>query len=173
MNIVVTVKHVVDPNLPPSHISLDAAARKIVSPFGVQPVMNGYDANALEAALKLRETHGGRVTAICLGDDASRGTLKHALATLQVAGAAAPLAEALASSHQVGLSGTSVAPDLYIAVGISGAAQHLAGITAAKTVVAINNSADAEIFERADFGVVDDYQEVLRGFLERVKQLRS
>ena len=73
----------------------------------------------------------------------------------------------------MGLSGTSVAPDLYIAVGISGAAQHLAGITAAKTVVAINNSAEAEIFERADFGVVDDYRDVLRGFLERVKQLRS
>lgn len=80
MNIVVTVKQVVDPNLPPSYISLDAAGRKIVSPFGVQPVMNGYDANALEAALKLRETHGGRVTAICLGDDGSRGTLKRALA---------------------------------------------------------------------------------------------
>ena len=79
MNIVVTVKHVVDPNLPPSYVSLDASARRIVSPFGVQPVMNGYDANALEAALKLRETHGGRVTAVCLGDDASRGTLKHAL----------------------------------------------------------------------------------------------
>lgn len=90
-------------------------------------------------------------------------------------GCSRPVADAgwVASSHQVGLSGTSVAPDLYIAVGISGAAQHLAGITAAKTVVAINNSADAEIFERADFGVVDDYQEVLRGFVERVKQLRS
>ena len=90
-------------------------------------------------------------------------------------GCSRPVADAgwVASSHQVGLSGTSVAPDLYIAVGISGAAQHLAGITAAKTVVAINNSAEAEIFERADFGVVDDYQDVLRGFVERVKQLRS
>jgi len=90
-------------------------------------------------------------------------------------GCSRPVADAgwIASSHQVGLSGASVAPDLYIAVGISGAAQHLAGITAAKTVVAINNSADAGIFERADFGVVDDYREVLRGFVERVKQLRS
>jgi electron transfer flavoprotein beta subunit len=42
--------------------------------------MNGYDANALEAALKLKEQHGGRVTAVCLGEDSSRGTLKHALA---------------------------------------------------------------------------------------------
>ncbi len=90
-------------------------------------------------------------------------------------GCSRPVADSgwIASSHQVGLSGTSVSPDLYIAVGISGAAQHLAGISAAKTVVAINNSADAEIFKRADFGVVDDYREVLPGFVERVKQLRS
>jgi len=90
-------------------------------------------------------------------------------------GCSRPVADSgwVASSHQVGLSGTTVAPDLYIAVGISGAPQHLAGITAAKTVVAINNSADAEIFKRADLGVVGDYQEVLQGFVERVRQLRS
>ena len=52
----------------------------IVSPFGVTPVMNGYDANALEAALKLKEEHGGSITAVCLGDDTSRNTLKRALA---------------------------------------------------------------------------------------------
>jgi electron transfer flavoprotein beta subunit len=80
MNIVVTVKHVIDPNLPPSYIDIDAGGKRIVSPFGVPPVMNGYDANALEAALKLKELHGGRVTAVCLGDDTSRATLKRALA---------------------------------------------------------------------------------------------
>ena len=77
------------------------------------------------------------------------------------------------SSHQVGLSGTTVAPDLYVAIGISGAAQHLAGITAAKTVVAINTEAGADIFKRANWGVVDDYVEVLQGFAERARQLRS
>ena len=80
LNIVVTVKQVVDPNLPPSYIDLDPTGKRIVSPFGVPPVMNGYDANALEEALKLREKHGGRVRAVCLGDDTSRGTLKRALA---------------------------------------------------------------------------------------------
>ena len=77
------------------------------------------------------------------------------------------------SVHQVGLSGTMVAPDLYVAVGISGAAQHLAGISAARTVVAINNSADADIFFRADYGVVEDYRDVLPAFVERVRQLRG
>jgi electron transfer flavoprotein alpha subunit len=90
-------------------------------------------------------------------------------------GCSRPVADAgwVASSHQVGLSGVTVAPDLYIAVGISGAPQHLAGITGARMVVAINNSQDAEIFTRADYGVVADYRDVLPAFVERVKQLRS
>lgn len=80
MDIVVTVKQVADPNIPPSHIELDPGGKRIVSPFGVPPVMNGYDANALEEALRLRETHGGRVTVLGLGDDSSREALKGALA---------------------------------------------------------------------------------------------
>lgn len=90
-------------------------------------------------------------------------------------GCSRPVADSgwVPSSYQVGLSGTIVAPDLYIAVGISGAAQHLAGISAARTVVAINNSADADIFSRADYGVVEDYREVLPAFVARVKELRG
>jgi electron transfer flavoprotein alpha subunit len=90
-------------------------------------------------------------------------------------GCSRPVADSgwVPSTHQVGLSGTSVSPDLYIAVGISGAAQHLAGISAARTVVAINNSAEADIFSRADYGVVGDYREVLPAFIERVRQLRG
>lgn len=80
MHIVVTVKQVIDPNLPASYIDLDPEAKRIVSPFGVPAVMNGYDANALEAGLKIKEQHGGRITAVCLGDDTSRATLKRALA---------------------------------------------------------------------------------------------
>ena len=52
MNIIVTVKQVADPNIPPAHIQLDPDGKRIVSPFGVPPVMNGYDANALEEALR-------------------------------------------------------------------------------------------------------------------------
>jgi electron transfer flavoprotein beta subunit len=79
LNIIVTVKQVADPNIPPGDIQLDPEAKRIVSPFGIPPVMNGYDANALEAALRLREKHGGRVTAVGLGDDASRAALKQAI----------------------------------------------------------------------------------------------
>ncbi|MDO8595194.1 MAG: electron transfer flavoprotein subunit beta/FixA family protein [Sulfuricaulis sp.] len=80
MNIIVTIKQVADPNIPPNDIQLDPEAKRIVSPFGIPPVMNGYDANALEAALRLREKHGGRITAVGLGDDTSRAALKHAIA---------------------------------------------------------------------------------------------
>jgi electron transfer flavoprotein beta subunit len=80
LNIIVTVKDVTDPNIPPSYVQLDAAAKRIVSPFGVSSVINGYDENAVEEALKLRERHGGRVTVVSLGDDGSRKSLKRAIA---------------------------------------------------------------------------------------------
>ncbi len=80
MKIIVTVKQVPDPDIPPTHFKVDEAARKVVPPSGVAPVMNGYDGNALEAALRLKEKHGGSVTVLTIGGAEARDTLKRAIA---------------------------------------------------------------------------------------------
>lgn len=74
-------------------------------------------------------------------------------------------------SSQVGLTGKVVTPDLYIAIGISGASQHIAGMTGARTVVGVNTDPNAEIFKYARFGIVADWKRFLPAFTEACRNL--
>jgi len=76
-------------------------------------------------------------------------------------------------SWQIGLTGKTVTPDLYIAVGISGASHHMAGCGNARAILAINSDPDAAIFKEARFGVVGDYKEIIPALMEEISRQKD
>ncbi len=76
-------------------------------------------------------------------------------------------------SEQIGLTGKVVGPNLYFAVGISGASQHMAGCSGSKNIVAINKDPEAIIFKSSRFGIVDDYKKVMPALVEACRKLKA
>ena len=74
-------------------------------------------------------------------------------------------------SWQIGLTGKTITPDLYITVAISGASQHMAGCSGSKVIVAVNKDAEANIFKEARYGVVGDWEKVMPSFMETLREL--
>ncbi len=74
-------------------------------------------------------------------------------------------------SYQVGLTGKTITPDLYITVGISGASQHMAGCSGSKVIVAINKDPESNIFKEARYGIAGDWKKVLPAFTDQIREL--
>jgi len=80
MNIVVCIKQVQDPEIPASKFRLDAEGKNVIPPEGIPPVINPYDEQAVELAIRIKEKHGGQIFILTIGSDTAASVVKHALA---------------------------------------------------------------------------------------------
>ena len=80
METIVCIKQILDPDLPPAKFTIDAQKNRVIPPEGIPPVINPYDALAVEAALRLKEKKGGRITLLTLGEKAAEDMVRKALA---------------------------------------------------------------------------------------------
>jgi electron transfer flavoprotein alpha subunit len=148
----------------PMNISIDASAirQKAEAPF--QEAKQAVDLSQAERIVAVgRGIKGQEHIAIAEGLAAALGA--------QLA-ASRPICDSgwLPMDRQVGRSGQTVAPKLYVALGISGAIQHVVGMKGARTIVAVNKDADAPIFEIADYGIVGDLFEIVPAMIAELEK---
>ncbi len=147
--------------------SIDTAGESMINVLGIE--------TAEAAGVKLEDAEvvisGGRG----LGDPSGFELLEQLAATLKGAAVGASRAACdlgwYPPSQQVGLTGKTVSPGLYLAVAISGASQHMAGMAGSKNIVAINKDADANMVKVSKFAVIDDYKKVIPALIEEIKKL--
>ena len=80
MNIIVCIKQIQDPEIPAAKFKLDTEGKHVIPPEGIPPVINPYDEQAVELAIRIKEQHGGQITTLTIGDDSANRVVKHALA---------------------------------------------------------------------------------------------
>lgn len=146
-------------------VTLDSDQLKTTSEEPFQEEIGGIDLTSADKIISI-----GRG----IGKEENIPMVKELAAALKAEiGASRPIVDSgwLPNSHQVGSSGQSVTPNLYLALGISGAIQHVVGMKGSKNIVAINRDPDAPIFEVADYGVVGDILEIVPKLTEAINNL--
>lgn len=163
---------------PPQVSTLSADVEQTSVPLAVQPEYRRFVAYIEAAAGEVDITKADIIVSIGRGikEQANISQIDEFVKAIGgVMACSRPIVDAgwLPKERQVGSSGKTVKPKLYIALGISGAFQHIVGMKGADTIIAVNKDANAPIFNEADYGIVDDLFKVIPAFRNKIVELKQ